>query len=911
MKRWTAAGLALAAFLTIGLPAWTQDPPAAAEKRLEFKFRDAAVDKVLEYVCKQMGWVLAYSPSVKLEGTISAYNESLVPEGKVIDFLNTSLQKAKLQVILFEGTLKVVTEEEAKKGIFNINVGEDPSKIPINETFWTWVFPLRNVNVDEIEKKLADVVKSDLISVSYSPYSNSVVMTGKGSSIYRVARILKIIDVQATDKLEVKLFKLKYADAQETAKILNDVFKQPSSPAQGGNPWQQMAQMMGGGQRQGQGPQPRTLASEMLRITADARTNAVIATATKENLEMLEKIVNQLDGQTSEAIRLKHYALRYADAKEVATLITKIYEDEEAQARQASRNQRGVPIWMGGAPQVGQEPTGATRAVRAVADVRSNAVVVAANEMNFRTIDDLIANLDRQLTDILRIKVYELKNANAANMVTTLRGMFRPQITATQNAGRPQQQQGGGQQQFGMFGVRTSTASGSNLLAPSQEIEIEGDTRTNSVVVKASDDYLVVIDEIIAQLDRNPTENLSTFVIDLKNADAAQVAQVLQNLLRGGTSTGGNRTNQNTQNQNRNTGNNARPTTRSGNNSATRNLGPLQDQDPPMQDPGPAPQDPQQEEERRAIEGQADVQADAATNSLVIRTSPRNLEAIRNIVSNLDRMRPQVLIKVLIAEVTLDHDTRFGVEGFWENRFHVNGDAIRQRHGTDFNLPTQGLATLITGTEMQAALNAFAEEGKLKVLATPRVLVLDNETANINVGKEVPRITNSTVNNLGNIVNTVQYERLGILLEVTPHINFDGLVTMDVHPEISDIAPASEAVVITPGVTSPTFFVNSADTTVAARNGQTVVIGGLIRESEAETVSKVPILGDIPILGLLFSNTVKETVKRELMIFLTPIVAYTTNQLEEMTELEKAKLKLIDESDVEDEGDKWLQRIRE
>ncbi len=911
MARWTASLAVLATLLLLAPPARSQETPAG-EKRLDFKFRDAAPDKVLEYVANQMGWTLAYSPSVKIEGTVTAYNESLVPEGKVVDFLNTALQKAKLQVVLLERTLKVVTEEEAKKGAYNISVGDDPSKIPINEAIWTWVFPLRNLNVDEVEKKLAEVVKGDLSTVSYSPYSNSVIMTGKNSSIYRTARILKIIDVQAPDKLEVRLFKLRHADAQETAKILNDVFKKPEAvTGRGGNPWQQMAEVMGGGGQRNQGPQPRALASEMLRITADLRTNAVIATATKDNLDMLERILKQLDGESAEAVRLKLYPLRYADAKGVADLITKIYEDEAAQSRQATRNQRQVPIWMGGAPQVGQDPTGATREVRAVADIRSNSVVVAANETNLRTVDDLIANLDRQLTDILRVKIYELKNADPANMVTMLREMFRPQITATQQAGRPQPQQGGGQQNpFGMFGNRSGSGAGSNLLAPSQEMEIAADTRTRSIVVKASEDYIAIIDEIVDQLDRNPTESMETHVIPLRHGDAATLAQVIRDLLRGGTGSTGNRTNQNQNQGNRNANSNQRPATRQGGGNNTRNLGPLQDQEtpPPSQEP---PQDGMQEEERRAIEGQADVQADPATNSLVLRTSPRNLEAIRNIIQNLDRPRPQVLIKVLIAEVTLDKDTRYGVEGFWENKFRLNGDLHTQRHGTDFELPTTGFSTLITGDEMRAALNAFSEEGKLKVLATPRVLVLDNQTANVNVGKEVPRITNSTINELGNTVNTVQYESIGIMLEVTPHINFDGLVTMDVHPEISDIAPASESVIITPGVLSPTFNVNSADTTVAVRTGQTVVIGGLIRESEADTVTKVPILGDIPLIGLLFSNTVKERVQRELMIFLTPIVAYTAAQLEELTELEKAKLKLIDDGDVEDGGDAWLKRIRE
>jgi type II secretory pathway component GspD/PulD (secretin) len=414
--------------------------------------------------------------------------------------------------------------------------------------------------VDEVEKKLAEVVKGDLSAISFSPYSNSVIMTGKNSTIYRAARILRIIDVQAPDKLEVRLFKLKNADAQETAKTLNDIFKKvETSGGRGGNPWQQMAEMMGGGGQRNQGPQPRALASEMLRITSDLRTNAVIATATKDNLDMLEKILKQLDGEAAEAVRLKLYPLRYADAKGVADLITKVYEDEAAQSRQANRNQRNIPIWMGGAPQVGADPTGATREVRAVADVRSNSVVVAANETNLKVVDDLVASLDRQLTDILRIKVYELKNADPAQMVTMLREMFRPQVTATQQAGRPTQQQGGGNQQnpFGSFlGNRTSGGGGaSSLLAPSMEMEIAADTRTRSVVVKASEDYIAVIDEIVDQLDRNPTESKETHVIALRHGDAAGVAQVIRDLLRGGTSTTTNRTNQGTT-QNRSTTNN-------------------------------------------------------------------------------------------------------------------------------------------------------------------------------------------------------------------------------------------------------------------------------------------------------------------------------------------------------------------
>jgi general secretion pathway protein D len=349
-----------------------------------------------------------------------------------------------------------------------------------------------------------------------------------------------------------------------------------------------------------------------------------------------------------------------------------------------------------------------------------------------------------------------------------------------------------------------------------------------------------------------------------------------------------------------------------GTSSGRLNLGPLEGtQDAPV---GP-PQDDL--ESRRAagtgVEGQVDVQADANTNALIFRTSPRNFLSLQNILQDLDRVRPQVLIKCLIADVTLDTTTQFGVQWFWDQTQHLKEDTATQANGTTFDLPTKGLATSLTdnNNEFQAKLNAFASDGKLRVLATPRILALDNQTAYISVGKDVPRITNSTVNTLGNPVNSVTYESVGIKLQVTPHINPDGLVTMIVNPEISDVASQSEAIPITTGVTSPTFNDNSALTTVAVRNGTTVVIGGLIRETSDDTVQKVPILGDIPLLGYLFSSTSKTKEKREIMIFLTPYVAFTVAQLEEITELEKSRLKVIEMTDIDSESDQWLKRIRQ
>ncbi len=922
MKRIILGVAALAVFAGIASP---QDKPKD-EKKLVFNFKDTSAEVVLQYVCKELNWTLVYGEKAKPEGTVTAWSDSAIPESKVIDFLNTALAKSKVQVVLLAGVLKVITEEDARKGTYNIFYGCDPAEITPNDTMRTQIIPLKNMNVVDISKELKTILDDAASKWAINTYSNAIVVTEKASTIYRLVRIFKVLDVQAADRLKVTVFSLKYADATETSKLLNELFKKEQQAQGRGGPFGEMMRMFGGGGGGGggdRGPTAKTLATELVRITADIRTNSVVASATEDNMKIIKETIDQLDTEKGEAIKLKLYPLRYADAQAAATLITQIFADEQKASANNNRNRNPFQFNPFGGGAQPTDPSGQSREVKAVADVRTNSVLVAGNELNLKIVDQLVTELDRQLSDVLQVKVFKLKNAQASGMATILQAVFRPQVTATQNAGRTtgNNNQGGGGMQ--MFGGQNRGGSTSTTLSPAQEVEITSDTRTNSIIIKASEDYIAIAEELIKQLDEDPTEQYSTYVIPLDNANASDVATILQNLLRGNTGTGQNRAGT-TQGQlpgiGGQTGQGAARNSQAGSARGTggtggtggrtgsRNLGPLgQEQDPSL------PQDnlPQEEpQDRRGIEGQVDVQADTATNQLVVRTSPRNFESIQNIVKGLDKMRPQVLIKVLIAEVTLDDNLNFGVEGFWENKFRVNGDAITQRYGTDFNLATAGLTSTFTGDELQANLNALAQEGKLKVLATPRILVLDNQTANINVGKDVPRVTNSTINQQGNTVNTVTYESLGIKLAVTPHINFDGLVTMEVAPEISDIAPASQSVTITQGVTSPTFFVNQAQTVVAARTGQTIAIGGLIRDSIEDSVEKIPILGDIPIIGLAFSNTVKKHQKKELMIFLTPYVAYNSAQLQEITELEKSKCKLLDRRDIDAEGDKWLDRMK-
>jgi general secretion pathway protein D len=949
-----------AAVAATALPLWGRQDE---EKKLTFRLKDASVEAVCQYVSSVTGWIFVHEKRVT--GTIDATSDTDVPVSKVLDFLNSALRRHGATIsnpysprLPRPGeVLKVVDVDVDKRLNLEIYVGSDWEQIPIIDKVRTQIVPLKAVNVVEVSKELGDVLRNamgDGGQVSVSTYSNSMVLIGRSDGINRAVRILRVIDVSASAELKIRVFTLRNADATETAKVLNDVFRKEAMQgttgrsSSGGGGFDFMRLLGGGGDGGGGrgdrgggssgGPSARALAHEMVRITAEPRTNSVIVTATEDNLKLITELVSKLDDKAAGAVRLKLYPLRYADATTAAKLINDVFAETPTNSRSGGgdRGRSQVPVWIGGTPSTPTDPLGATKEVRAVADIRTNSVLVAAGEQKLAIIDDIVREIDRQVNDMLVVKIYELKNADPIQMTTILQALFRPQVQATQNSGRGgggggNQNQGGSwwQQQLGFGsqgGSRGSSSSGNGSpLLPSQEVEITNDPRTNSIIVKASKEYIAVIDDVVKQLDANPTETKTTIAVPVKHHTAEALALALQNLVRGtttGTSTSAfGRTGQtqgqqgmfgNQQNQgfgNRGSGMQSGSTRGSGGGTSTRTrsggfLGPLDPQDPPVP--------PQQEEEpRRSIEGTVDIAPDAATNRLLLRGSPRDLRAIQALLEELDRVRPQVLIKVLIADVTLDESTQFGVEGFWENKMTVRGgDRATNRFATDFALGTSGFTYLLSGDEFQATLNVFAREGRLKVLATPRILALDNATASINVGKEVPRVSNTQVNQLGNTVNTVIYENVGILLQVTPHINPDGLVTMDINPEISDVASAAESVPITEGVNSPTFNVNAATTTVAVRTGTTIVIGGLIRETLDDSVDKIPVLGDIPILGALFSNTSKRKVKRELMIFLTPYVAFTASQLEEITQLEKARLKIMDLRDIESESDRWLERVR-
>jgi general secretion pathway protein D len=202
-------------------------------------------------------------------------------------------------------------------------------------------------------------------------------------------------------------------------------------------------------------------------------------------------------------------------------------------------------------------------------------------------------------------------------------------------------------------------------------------------------------------------------------------------------------------------------------------------------------------------------------------------------------------------------------------------------------------------------IHALATNNKTEILSRPSILTRSNQQAMIMVGQTVPMISGTRIDaTSGATLNTITYQDIGIILRVTPFITSDGMVEMIVTPEISSLSQTT--VNIGPGANAPAIDKRSADTVVVTPSDQTVVIGGLISNQNTDSESKVPILGDIPILGYAFKSRQKTQTKTELLIFLTPHVVQRPQDLAQIAETERSKLELAPKTFSKDEMNKFI-----
>ena len=399
-----------------------------------------------------------------------------------------------------------------------------------------------------------------------------------------------------------------------------------------------------------------------------------------------------------------------------------------------------------------------------------------------------------------------------------------------------------------------STTADPKDAASASKISIQPFDAINSLVISAPDEQYAKIQALIDELDIEREVEGNVNVISLKHAKAEDISTILRDLTSG---------------------------------------------------------------DAQGATSQFSVQADEASNSLIVRASGTQLKTVQSVVKKLDRRRAQVFVETIIAEVSLTQSASLGinwniggprggvtaadgtVSGTTGNLIDVNRPglpAATVAGGQQFDLGDNGFnfSLLDFGRyQLDVVLNAIASDSNSNILSTPTILTLDNEEAEIVVGQEVPFVTGSFNNGfnqvddgtgnvpVGNGFQTIERRDVGITLRIKPQINEGDTIQLEVLQETSSIAPQDVE-----GISDVVTNRRSIEAVVQVDDGQVVVLGGLITDNVTDTVGKIPFLGDLPLVGGLFRNKSKAAIKQNLMVFLKPHIIRSP---EDLAKYSKAK----------------------
>ncbi len=590
-------------------------------------------------------------------------------------------------------------------------------------------------------------------------------------------------------------------------------------------------------------------------VSADERINAIVVSAGEADAKRISDLVKKLDtDQVAKVAEIKIFPLQYARADSLATILNQALNQKPTPLTEQSPNAQSLLQFVARTQDGKALVTAALReAVLITPDVRMNALIVSGPVDYMGLLEQIITRLDSSSPQVAKIKVFQLLNADARQMSDVLSTLFRMQQAATAN------------QRSIEYTLVKSDFSGLDMFGPDQELAsatlgtaeqsaltVTVDPRTNSLLVGGTEHYVELVSEIVTALDANPGQERHSEVYRLKNAQALGVATAVRSFLD--------------QERQR----------------VTQVLG--------ADAVGTA---------QRLLEQEVAIVAEEVSNTLLVSANPRYFTQVKALIEQLDQPQPQVLIQVLLAEVTLDSTTELGVE--WSYAGAKSGNNFLT--GTDFGVAQElqtfgGYSAAVTGSDYTFLLRALKNDGRLEVLSRPQILTADNKPASINIGQRVPLITDSQITPQGGSVTTFRYEDVGINLTVTPRISPDGLVSMEVSTTNSAIS--SSTVQVGSSANVPIINSRRATTSLSVQSGQTIIIGGLISTTDDERVKKMPLLGDIPLIGALFRSSRRATDRKELLILLTPqVLASRTNSVG--VDAEKLTRENLDRSTIKDQ----------
>ncbi len=754
-------------------------------------------------------------------------------------------------------------------------------------------------------KRTADSVavnaneRSIPVSVLADDRINSIIVTGTKEAFETVERLMPQLDGDSTfHRLNFRVFALKKATAQKLQQTLQPIFAN-RPPKVKGEP------------------------NDPITIMADPWVNALLVGASADDMSTVESLINQLDADaTDRGLSIHVFPLAKADARRVATTVQSLFREN--------------------AP-------GSVVPVQVNADERINAIVVSCGETDAKRIGELVKKLDtEQVARVSEIRVFPLKFARADSLSTMLNTALNTKPTALT-------EQSPNAQSVLQFISRTEGGQEFVTAALKEGILITPDARMNSLIVSGPVDYMGLMEQIITRLDASSPQQAKIKVFPLKNADAEQMARLLMQLFRmtqtAALANASQRSIQYTLVRNSGNGEGDQeaasatvgtaeqnaltitvdPRTNSLLVGGTEHYVALVSQiidsldateanerrtevvrlkNSQAQDVATAIRNFLDQEKLRTTQGLAPdeigtaqrllerevaVVAEQMSNTLLVSANPRYFGQITNLINELDKAQQQVLIQVLLAEVTLDKGLDLGLSWTYDNVPFAAGITVDESKWID-----GGFASAVTGGKYSFLLQALEEDGRLEVLSRPQIVTSDNKAATISIGQRVPLITDTRVTELtGNSISNYRYEDVGVNLSVTPKISPDGTVKLEIGTTNS--AVSSSSVPISKDISAPIINQRRANTTVSVPSGQTILIGGLIATTDDKRMVKVPWLGDIPVIGAMFRKSHNTRERKELLILLTPQILSGSQEEGTVKDMQKVTREQLDRSRIQDE----------
>ncbi|CAA6810031.1 MAG: General secretion pathway protein D, partial [uncultured Thiotrichaceae bacterium] len=807
-------------------------PPLQAESS-RINLQNTEIRTLVETVSKLTGKNFIIDPAVR--GSITFVSGDGLSKDELYETFLSILQVHGLEALEVGNVIKIVPLNKGRSQVAPI-ITDRPApaakpgqpaakpqpKIEADRTV-TQVFTLQYIPVNTAIQTLQPLAGQGETRIQFNQASNAVIVTGRKQNVDRLGAVIKSIDKPNNQGFE--LVALRHSVANQLATTLRGLMSSGKSADGGAIP-------------------------QRVYISVDVRTNSILVAGDKGDRERMRQVIAKLDIPRTQPPATQVVKIRYADATQLLETLKQL---------------QIAPAKEGGA---------AVKQARMAVDKNTNSIIISGEREDREPILAAIQRLDIRPTRPPDTQVIRLKHADATKLLATMKQL---QITPTAEGGAVDQ------------------------------VRLAIDESTNSIIVAGDNEKRQPIIAAIARLDTPRTQPADTQVVPVRYAVATQIIQTLKQLQVAPTEG--------------NTAQQIRLAADERTNSILISgkqpdrlpiIAAIRKLDTPKSRAGgtrvvrlryaqaeelvavlkETASSVQKQTEGTAAAGatpaasggvagnsEVSIQADKTTNSVII-TAPEHLQvSLQRVISQLDQRRPQVMVEAIIAEVSTDLSNKFGF-GLVANGIS-SGDAGIAGYSNFGGLGTAlGLAagaTSIPGGFLLGAgsdkfgivLEALKGDGATNILSTPTLATLDNEEASIVVGQNVPFVTGSFSSTEGgsadNPFQTITRQDVGLTLKVTPQINRDKTITMKIEQEVSSLSTSSSASDV---ITNK----SSINTNVMVEDGQVLVLGGLIQDNFNDSETKVPVLGDLPIIGNIFKGNTTTKKKQNLMVFIHPVI---------------------------------------